>query len=130
MHYLTAGQILLIHSLAIDETGGSHGVRDHHAVLSIKAMPKQQVFGRELYPTVFEKAAVYARGIILSHPFIDGNKRTGLTAAAVFLENNGYRLAVRQGGVEQFALEIATEKLDMATIAAWFRRNSRKIRER
>lgn len=128
MTYLTAGQILLIHSLAIDETGGSHGVRDHHAVLSIEAMVKQQVFGKELYPTIFAKAAVYARGIILNHPFLDGNKRTGMIAASVFLENNGYRPAVREGGVEQFALKIATEKLDAETIAAWLERHSQKIK--
>ena len=127
MNCLTAGQILLIHSLAIDETGGSHGVRDHHAVLSIEAMPKQQVFGKELYPTVFEKAAVYARGIIMNHIFLDGNKRTGLTAASVFLENNGYRLTVRRGRAERFAMNIAIRKPDIRTIAAWFRRHSRRI---
>lgn len=129
MAYLTASQILLIHSLAIDETGGSHGVRDHHAVLGIEATPKQQVFGKELYPTAFEKAATYARGIILDHPFLDGNKRTGMIAASVFLENNGYRLAVRKGSVEQFAFKIINQKLDVETIAAWLKRHSHRPRK-
>lgn len=127
MHYLTAGQILLIHSLAIDETGGSHGVRDGHAILSIAHAPRQAVFGRELYPTVFEKAAVYARGIVMHHPFVDGNKRTGMSVAAVFLEQNGYTLIVRRGGIEAFALSIINKRLDIPTIAAWLKRHSRRI---
>ena len=86
MKYLTKEQILIIHSIIIDETGGMHGVRDHNAVLSVEALPRQKLFGKELYPTIFLKATVYTRNIIMNHFFIDGNKRTGMTAASVFLE--------------------------------------------
>lgn len=110
MEYLTAEQILLIHSLAIDETGGGHGVRDYHPILTLVDLPRQQVFGQELYPTIFLKAAVYARNIITAHPFIDGNKRTGMLTAVVFLENNEYRFIAPPGAVEQFALRVATER--------------------
>lgn len=52
-----------MHSMAIDETGGAHGVRDYHALLSLEKSPRQSAFGKELFPTIHEKAAVYARDI-------------------------------------------------------------------
>lgn len=113
--------------MIIDETGGSHGVRDHNAILSLESLPQQNVFGKELYPSLFHKAAVYARNIIASHPFLDGNKRTAMTAASVFLENNGYRLNAKEGLVEKFALRVIKEKLNVNEIAAWFQRHTTKI---
>ena len=127
MQYLTAKQILLIHSMIIHETGGLHGVRDRNAILALEDLPGQRVFEKELYPTMFLKAAVYARGIITAHPFFDGNKRTGMTAASVFLESNGYKVLARKGEVEKLALEIIEKKFDLEHIADWFKKNSRKI---
>ena len=106
MDYLVKEDILLIDSIIIDETGGSHGVRDYHAILTLEDLPRQTVFVKELYPTVFLKAALYVRNIIMGHPFVDGNKRTGMTAASVFLENNGYKITAQKGEIEKFALKI------------------------
>ncbi|MEE8131675.1 MAG: type II toxin-antitoxin system death-on-curing family toxin [Candidatus Paceibacterota bacterium] len=127
MVYLTEAQILLIHSMVIDETGGAHGVRDYHAILSLVNLPKQKAFGKELYPTIFIKTAVYARNIITAHPFIDGNKRAGITAASVFLENNGYKIIAKEGEIEKFALKIIVKKLNLGTIAKWFKKHSKKM---
>ena len=127
MHYLHAEDILQIHSVVIDETGGSHGVRDRYAVASLQELPRQQAFGKELYPTVFLKAAIYIRNIIFSHPFIDGNKRTAMAAGGVFLELNQYRITIAKGGVEAFALEIIANHLDLEAIAAWLENNSSKV---
>lgn len=124
MRYLTEKQILFIHSAAIDETGGLHGVREHHAILSLAALPRQKLFGKELYPKIFEKAAVYARNIISGHPFLDGNKRTAMLCASIFLEDNGYKITAPEGGVEKFALQIVNKKLDIPQIAEWFKDNS------
>lgn len=129
MIYLTKEQILLIHSIIIDETGGSHGVRDYHTILSLEHSPQQTAFGKELYPTIFIKTALYAKNIINGHPFIDGNKRTGMTAAIVFLENNGYTFIAKKGEIEKFALKIATQKLDLETIALWLKKHSRKSKK-
>ena len=112
--------------MILDETGGMHGVRSHHAILSLENSPKQIVFGKELYPTVFLKAAIYARDIIMNHPFVDGNKRTGMACAIVFLEDNGYVTTIKEGEIEKFALRVVTEKLDLESISAWFRKHSRK----
>lgn len=129
MIFLNKEQIFLIHSIVIDETGGSHGVRDYHLILSLEDSPKQKVFGKELYPTIFFKASVYARNIIDGHPFIDGNKRTTMTAASVFLENNGYKIIAKEGEIENFALKIINMKLDLEAIAVWFEKHSQKIKK-
>lgn len=111
--------------MVIDETGGLHGVRDMDAILGLESAPKQKVFGKELYPTIFEKSAVYIRDIIMRHPFLDGNKRSGMTAAAVFLEDNGHEMVAKEGEIEKFALRVILEKLDLEAIAAWLKANSR-----
>lgn len=129
MKYLTKEQILLIHSMLIDETGGSHGVRDYHAIFSLEDLPRQSVFGKELYPTIFEKAAVLARNIIMNHPFVDGNKRTGVTAASVFFENNGYEINVKEGEIEAFAVSVVKNRLSIEDIAKWFEKNSKCVKD-
>lgn len=128
MIYLTQEQILLIHSAVIDETGGNHGVRDHHALATLDDLPRQKAFGKELYPTLFHKAAVYARNIIGAHPFIDGNKRTAMSAAGIFLELDEYVLDTKEGEIEKFALRIIAQKLSLDAIAAWLKRHSHKRR--
>jgi death on curing protein len=115
--------------MLIDETGGVHGIRERHVVLSAEKMPQQTAFGRELYPTIFLKAAVYARNIIMNHPFIDGNKRTGMVSAFVFLERNGYISAAKDGEIEKFALMIVKERLSLESIADWFKRYSKKLKK-
>lgn len=112
--------------MAIDETGGMHGVREHHAILSLAALPRQKVFGKELYPTIFEKAAVYARSIISGHPFLDGNKRSAMLCASIFLEDNGHKITAPKGSIEKFALKIISKKLDIPQISKWFKDNSQQ----
>jgi len=130
IRYFTAEEILLVHSLVIDETGGSHGVRDRHAILSLVEAPKQKVFGKELYKTVFEKSALYIRNIIHFHPFVDGNKRTAMTLAGVFLDNNNFFLSVEKDNIEIFALRVVSEKLEIMDIAIWLEKHSaRRVRK-
>ena len=128
MLYLTSEQIILIHSLVIDETGGAHGVRNLDALSAAEGLPKQAVFGKELYPTIFLKAAVYIRSIIDGHPFLDGDKRTAIAAAAVFLENNGYLLTAKAGEVEKLALKVTNRKPNLAAIAKWLKKNTKNKR--
>ena len=127
MKYLTGEQIILIHSIVIDETGGSHGIREHDIILSLENTPRQHVFGKELYPTIFLKAAVYTRHIIFYHPFLDGNKRSGMASASVFLENKGWKIFVKEGEIKTFALNIVAEKMEIEKIAAWFKKHSKKL---
>ena len=129
MKYLSVEDILLIHSAVVDETGGSHGVRDMNALLTMEALPQQAMFGNELYETIWKKSATYVRTIIFNHPFIDGNKRSAMACADMFLQFNGYEIKVKKGGVETFALSVIEKRLDIAEIAVWFKENSRKVKK-
>lgn len=69
--------VITFHDKAIEKYGGSKGLRDFGALDSALNRPWQTFGGEELYPTCFEKAAAIAESVILNHPFVDGNKRTG-----------------------------------------------------
>ena len=126
MRYLKAEEILQIHSMVVSETGGSHGVRDRDALQSLENLPRQKFGGQPLYKSLFAKAAVYARGIIMNHPFIDGNKRTGVTAASIFLRDNGYTVIADKGQIRELAQKIIKQRLEIDEIAKWFKEHSRK----
>jgi len=118
--------ILLIHSAIIDETGGSHGVRDHERLLGIVAHPKQIVFGKEIRPTLFDKAASYGFDIIKYHPFTDGNKRSGMLCMGAFLELNNFKIDVKTGMIEKMAVDIVVKNLEIHDIAKWLKKWSKR----
>jgi len=119
MNYLSAQEILLIHYKLIERYGGSHGTRDLARVESAATAPAQTAFGQEQYSGAFLKAAVYARNIIADHPFADENKRTGNSAAVMFLKRNDYNFKANKGEVEDFAVRIAIDKLSVEQISEW-----------
>ncbi|OGG66607.1 hypothetical protein A3C21_02875 [Candidatus Kaiserbacteria bacterium RIFCSPHIGHO2_02_FULL_59_21] len=127
MRYLTAEEILVLHALIIDETGGSHGVRDTHLLASIAHKPRFQFGGRELYPGIFLKAAVLLESIANYHIFVDGNKRTALVATSRFLHLNGYDLLASDQAAEQMVLSVATKDMDIKKVASWLKKNSKRI---
>ena len=77
------------------------------------------VFGEALYPTIFEKAAVYIRALIGDHPFVDGNKRTAITMGVLLLQRDGHNLTATPKELEDFAVQVAVEHLAIPAIAAW-----------
>ena len=89
MKYLTPEQILFIPARLIGETGGSHGVRALAQLELAVARPQAMLDGKEPYPDVFLKAAALLDSLVNNHPFVDGNKRAGITAAALFWQVNG-----------------------------------------
>jgi death-on-curing protein len=119
--YLDTEEILRLHFQVIKDFGGSHGVRDEGRLLSVAAAPIQHAFGNEQYLTVYEKAAVYLRNIIKDHPFIDGNKRTAVTVAAIFLIRNNEKIIATPKELEDFAVLVATQKMEISAIAEWFK---------
>ncbi len=128
MKFLSVKDLELIHIQIIDASGGSQGTRDRGRLESAIASMQQEVFGEALYPTIFEKAAVLTRGIIADHPFVDGNKRTGVMAAVIFLNLNGYdTAAITDQELEDFAVSIAVDHLDVPVIAAWLKAHSVKV---
>ena len=128
MDYLTAKQIMFIHSRLIKETGGSQGVHDLSALLSAIGRPQSSFDDQDLYTDLFSKAAALIDSLIRNHPFVDGNKRTGMTAGALFLRQNGYALKVDNEEVVSIALGIAQSQLDLDQIAVWLKENSQKLK--
>lgn len=116
----------MIHLQIIDASGGSHGVRSRGRLESVVASQTQEVFGKELYRSMYDKAGAVARGIIAYHPFIDGNKRTGMMSALVFLERNSIQTELTNQELEDFAVQVATDKLDVPVIARWLAAHSKK----
>ena len=83
--------------------------------------PKASFNDQDLYPDVFLKAAALMDSLIRNHPFVDGNKRTGFAAAALFVLLNGYRLTVTNDEAIKFVLETARSKHSIDEIADWLR---------
>lgn len=122
--YIDLEEILRIHFQLIEDFGGSHGVRDEGRLKSVIDAPKQEVFGKEQYCTVFEKAAVYIRNIVGDHPFSDGNKRTAVTVCGIFLMRNSKKLSAKPEDLEGFAVKVATDHLGIQEIARWLENNT------
>ncbi len=127
MKYLTAEEVLVLHSEIIDKTGGSHGVRDVGLLSSVIEKPKMQFSGKELYPGVFVKAGVYLEAFANYHVFVDGNKRTAFVSAARFLYINGSEFRGSNNEVERFMLQVVVEKLDIVKISSWLRKHSKGL---
>ena len=128
MKWLTVHDLELIHMQIIDESGGGQGTRDTGRLESVIAGMQQETFGQELYPSTVDKAAVLVRGIIGDHPFVDGNKRTGIMSALIFLNLNGYSTdSVEDKALEDFAVKVATNKLEVAEIAEWLKNQTKNL---
>ena len=119
-------QVLQLHVLAVRYGGGSEGVRDIGRLESAVASQTQEVFGQELYRSVYDKSAALIRGIVGDHPFHDGNKRTAMLVGLTFLEMNSFEFIAKTGELEDFAVQIAVEHLSVDDIATWLEQHSRK----
>lgn len=127
MDYLTPQQVLFIHYRLIEATGGSHGVRDLGALQAAVARPKATFEGDDLYPDLFAKAAALMESIIKNHPFVDGNKRTAITAAGIFLQRNGCRLQAAQDELYRFTMAMAAGSAKVKDAEEWIRAHANRI---
>lgn len=116
--------ILLLHQKSIDDFGGSHGIRDAALLDAALARPYQTFGGIDLYPTVIEKAAALCESLVKNHPFVDGNKRTGLLAVASFLINHQYSLTASPNDLYDFIISISTSAVSLDEIVIWLKENT------
>lgn len=123
--YLTVQQLLFLHDRLIAETGGEHTVRDLDLLQSAIARPQATFDGADLYVGLPAKAAALMLSIVGNHPFVDGNKRTGIAAAALFLLRNGYTLDASNADVDAFTMAVAEARLSFDEIARWLAGHSR-----
>ncbi len=127
MIYLSPEQLLFLHARLVDETGGSHGVRDLNMLLSALGRPQVSSDKDDLYPDIYKKAAALMDSLIRNHPFLDGNKRTGIAAAAMFLRMNGYQLSGTNTELEEFTLGVAQSKHHIKDMAGWFQMHTQSM---
>lgn len=96
---------------------GAGPVRDLGLLESACARPKTSVFGADAYPTLAGKAAALLHSIVANHPLMDGNKRLGWLAAVVFLDINGWEVALDDETAFQLVMNVAEGSLDVEAIA-------------
>jgi len=124
VNYLSTVQVLFVHSRLIAETGGGTGLRDVGLLEAAVAHPQATFAGMDLYPALWSKAAALMHSLINNHPFLDGNKRVGIAAAAVFLQRNGRRMTASNQEVERFTLLVAQGEVSLDEIATWLEDHS------
>lgn len=119
--FLDVEDVLVIHEEQLAAYGGAAGVRDAGLLESAVAMPRATVGGELAHEDLFTMAAAYAFHIAQNQPFVDGNKRTGLLAAIVFLDLNGVAIRDPDGRLYDAMIAVAERRMDKAGFAAALR---------
>lgn len=132
MKYLTVEDIIRINTKLITKTsqGELIGIKDASALDMAINQPKQIVFGEDLYPTIYDKAAILAINLAKRHPFQNANKRTALVSMLVFFNMNGYTTELDRQEAVQFILNITTSKQEFDELkrsVTLYLKNSDKI---
>jgi death-on-curing protein len=117
--WLTVAMVRAMHAEQLAMFGGAGGIRDEGLLESALDRPRN-LFAYGDAPSLFEFAAAYTLGIIRNHPFVDGNKRTGLLAGIGFLDLNGYDFAPDETDIVNVILAAAAGEADETLLAGWF----------
>ncbi|WP_174235302.1 type II toxin-antitoxin system death-on-curing family toxin [Pseudanabaena sp. ABRG5-3] len=107
MRYLTIIEVLALHGQVIGQSGGKDGIRDLGLLESAIAQPMMTFGGIDLYVSIVDKAVALGFSLIMNHPFVDGNKRTGHAAMEVFLVLNGLEIVASVEEQERVILSVA-----------------------
>jgi death-on-curing protein len=127
MRHLSLGEVVRLHQLLIDSSGGAPGIRDLGLLDSALAQPKATFDGRDLHPTVLDKAAALCASLVQNHPFIDGNKRVGHAAMETFLQLNGFEVDATVDEQELLILELAAGRTRREDVLAWLQSHTNKL---
>ena len=116
---LSKAQVLFLHEQLIAETGGAAGLRDEGLLDAALAAPFQTFGGKDVYPSLLQKASRLCFGLVKNHPFVDGNKRIGAHAMLVFLALNGIELSHSQDELAECILQLAAGEIDAEELTRW-----------
>ncbi len=122
--FLSVAHVLAIHRRMIEEFGGDPGLRDYGLLESAVMMPAVRYEGRLLHEGVPAMAAAYLFHICRNHPFVDGNKRTSLAAAEVFVLVNGMKLSATGKQLERLVRGVAEGTHSKDDAIAFFRKHT------
>jgi death-on-curing protein len=123
--YLSLEQVLELHRLELRRFGGSAGLRERGGPEAALARPQMTFAGEDLYPDVESKAAAVMHSLVMNHPFVDGNKRTGAAVAELFLNLNGVELEADDDDLVAVTLSVARGEVNAEALAIWLRQRSR-----
>ena len=112
-------QVINLHTQLISETGGIDGIRDDSLLESALNAPFQSFDGIDVFPSIQQKAARLAFGLIKNHAFIDGNKRIGVHIMLVFLALNKIELDYTQEELSDTVLKIAAGNMGFEDLLQW-----------
>jgi death on curing protein len=124
---ITKDEVLRLHTRSIEKYGGADGVRDDGLLESAIARPYQTFGGEYLYTSIFEKAAAMAESLIINHPFVDCNKRTGFLGMFAVLNEGNYFISVPDNEIYNLTIGISTGKIKFDEIVEWLKNNSEKF---
>jgi death on curing protein len=116
--------VLKIHDQAIKLFGGSSGIRDKGALEAAINRPFQTFGDDDLYPSAIEKAATIGESIIMNHPFVDGNKRTGFILLETILIKHNLKIVADKDQIYLFVIDISTGEKRFETIVEWLKNNT------
>lgn len=122
--FLSVEDVLFLHADQIQLYGGSQGVRDIGLLESAIAQPQASFGGQFLHQDIHEMAAAYLFHVVNNHPFIDGNKRTGLVAALTFFDLNGVEVNAPPGSLYDLTIRVASGGLPKSPVAEFFRHHA------
>ena len=125
--HLTIEIVREIYDEAIEIFGGLHGIRDEALLASAVFAPQSSFGGKSPYVDLIEVAAAYLFYLGRNHPFLDGNKRTAMAAAIVFLRLNGFDPAADGDDWERLLLDVAASKIDREQTTRRLRKLVRKM---
>ena len=119
MIWVSADDVVALHSKIIKKTGGIDGVRDRFGLEAAVAAPLQSFSGEDFYPTTIDKIARLGYGLAANHAFIDGNKRIGALMTQLLLQWNGYRLVLNRGELADMFIAIADGSAGEIELLDW-----------
>ncbi|CAN5368564.1 type II toxin-antitoxin system death-on-curing family toxin [soil metagenome] len=120
MIWLTKDMVDGFHRESLARFGGAEGVRDTGLLESALARA-QNIFSYEPEADVFRLAAAYCTGVVKNHPFIDGNKRTGILSAIAFLSLNGIDPDFDEATIVTMVAGLAAGEISEDQLASWLR---------
>jgi death-on-curing protein len=113
--------VLALHLRQLAEHGGGEGIRDEGLLQSALARPQNLLAYGDPPPDLASLAAAYAYGMTRNHPFVDGNKRTALIVARLFLLLNGMNLVATQEEKYLTFVKLAAGELSEGELTNWIR---------
>ncbi|MBN2526829.1 MAG: type II toxin-antitoxin system death-on-curing family toxin [Deltaproteobacteria bacterium] len=115
--FLTLEDAFDIHAMQLARYGGGEGIRDRALLESALAQPQMTFDGEYVHVGIFSMAAAYLFHIVSNHPFVDGNKRTGLLCILVFLDLNGIAIERNSDALYDLTMAVAEGRTNKVEVA-------------